>query len=54
MKKTQSMPAPILDCKVAYHIGASIKDAGKKCFAITHLQEEALLHELLTHLKTNQ
>ena len=43
----------ILDRKEAYHIGASLKDAGKKCFAITHLQEKALLHELLAHLKSN-
>ena len=40
----------ILDYKKAYHIGASIKDAGKKCFAITLLQDETLLHELLSHL----
>ena len=40
----------ILDHQEAYHIGASLKDAGKKCFAITLLQDEALLQELLTHL----
>ena len=41
----------ILDRKEAYHIGASLKDAGKKCFAITLLQEEGLLKELLGRLK---
>ena len=40
----------ILDQQKAYHIGASLKDAGKKCFAITLLQDEALLQELLAHL----
>ena len=40
----------ILDRNEAYHIGASLKDAGKKCFAITHLQEESLLHQLLGRL----
>lgn len=33
----------ILDQQKAYHIGASLKDAGKKCFAITLLQDDALL-----------
>lgn len=41
----------ILDHKEAYHVGASLKDAGKKCFAITLLQEEGLLKELLGRLK---
>ena len=41
----------ILDHKEAYHIGASLKDAGKKCFAITLLQEEGLLKELLVRLQ---
>ena len=41
----------ILDHKEAYHIGASLKDAGKKCFAITLLQEEGLLNELLGRLQ---
>ena len=40
----------ILDHQEAYHIGASLKDAGKKCFAITLLQDEDLLQELLAHL----
>ncbi|WP_027405875.1 ORF6N domain-containing protein [Anaerovibrio sp. RM50] len=40
----------ILDHQEAYHIGASVKDAGKKCFAITLLQDIALVRELLAHL----
>ena len=40
----------ILDHNEAYHVGASLKDAGKKCFAITLLQEEGLLKELLGRL----
>ncbi len=40
----------ILDHNEAYHIGASLKDAGKKCFAISLLQEEGLLKELLGRL----
>ena len=40
----------ILDQQKAYHIGASLKDAGKKCFAIILLQDDALLQELLAHL----
>ena len=37
----------ILDHKEAYHVGASLKDAGKKCFAISLLSDEALVRELL-------
>ena len=40
----------ILDHKEAYHIGASIKDAGKKCFAISLLQDEKIVRELLGRL----
>ena len=34
----------ILDEKTLYHIGASIKDAGKKAFAITRIDEEEIQH----------
>ena len=30
----------ILDKKKAYHIGASLKDAGKKCFGINLIEDE--------------
>ena len=42
----------ILDGKNAYHIGASIKDAGRKCFGITLIEEDTLVKELLNRLKT--
>ncbi len=37
----------ILDNKTAYHVGASLKDAGKKCFALTLLTDEELVKSLL-------
>ena len=41
----------ILDGTTAYHIGASLKDAGKKCFGITLLEEPQLIADLLNRLK---
>lgn len=37
----------ILDKKVLYHFGASFKDLGKKCFAITKIDSKNLLRELI-------
>ena len=37
----------IIDRKEVYHIGASIKDAGKKSFGITKLEVEDLTQSLL-------
>ena len=37
----------IIDSKEVYHIGASIKDAGKKSFGITKLEEQDLIDSLL-------
>ena len=42
----------ILDGKTAYHIGASIKDAGKKCFGISLLEDSEMVTDLLNRLKT--
>lgn len=42
----------ILDGKTAYHIGASIKDAGKKCFGISRLEDARIVSDLLNRLKT--
>ena len=42
----------ILDGKVAYHMGASIKDAGKKCFGISLLEDPGIGTDLLNRLKT--
>ena len=42
----------ILDGKTAYHIGASIKDAGKKCFGISILEDSGMVTDLLNRLRT--
>ena len=42
----------ILDDKTAYHIGASLKDAGKKCFGIDLIQDEALTKMLIEKLES--
>lgn len=41
----------IIDNKVLYHSGASFKDLGKKCFAITKIVDNNILEELLDKLK---
>lgn len=41
----------ILDSATAYHIGASLKDAGKKCFGIDLIQDEELTKMLIEKLK---
>ena len=41
----------ILDGKTAYHIGASIKDAGKKCFGISLLEDPGMVTDLLNRLR---
>lgn len=40
----------ILDKKEAYHIGASIKDAGKKCFAINRIEDAGIVQAILERL----
>ncbi len=40
----------ILDENVAYHIGASLKDAGKKCFAVNFLQDKGVIQDILQRL----
>jgi predicted O-linked N-acetylglucosamine transferase (SPINDLY family) len=54
VKKTQAFHDRfiILDKKIAYHIGASIKDAGKKCFGISLLEDSNIVIELLNRLTT--
>ncbi len=42
----------ILDEKTAYHIGASIKDAGRKCFGISLIDDSGVVKDLLNRLKT--
>ena len=41
----------ILDKKILYHSGASFKDLGKKCFAITKIESKELLDSLLDKLE---
>ena len=41
----------IIDNKILYHSGASFKDLGKKCFAITKMEDNNILKELLNKLK---
>ena len=41
----------IIDNRVLYHSGASFKDLGKKCFAITKMEDSNILKELLDKLE---
>lgn len=41
----------ILDGETAYHIGASLKDAGKKCFGIDLIQDEGLTKMFIEKLR---
>lgn len=41
----------ILDQTTAYHVGASLKDAGKKCFAISLIQDASIIHNILWRLE---
>ena len=41
----------ILDDECAYHIGASIKDAGKKCFGINKIEDTRTLQTILQRLE---
>ncbi len=52
VKRTQSFHDRflVLDQKTAYHIGASIKDAGKKCFGISLWTDPVAINDLITRL----
>lgn len=41
----------IVDGSTGYHIGASLKNAGKKCFAITKTQDVQMVEDILERLK---
>lgn len=43
----------ILDGTIGYHIGASIKDAGRKCFGINKIEDEKVISELIRRLEDN-
>ena len=42
----------ILDEKEMYHLGASIKDLGKKCFAINKIENEEMTETIIKIIKT--
>ena len=42
----------VIDNKILYHSGASFKDLGKKCFAITKIEDNKIIKDLLERLKT--
>ena len=42
----------IIDNKILYHSGASFKDLGKKCFAMTKIDDTKIIKDLLERLKT--
>ena len=41
----------IIDKTTAYHIGASLKDAGKKCFGITRIEDIRIVSDILQRLE---
>lgn len=41
----------ILDGETAYHVGASLKDAGKKCFGINLIQDAKMIKDILQRLE---
>lgn len=43
----------ILDENIGYHIGASIKDAGKRCFGINKMEDKQMIEDLLYRIKKN-
>lgn len=40
-----------IDEETAYHIGASIKDAGKKCFGISRIEDVGIISDVLQRLE---
>ena len=40
----------IIDEVMAYHVGASLKDAGKKCFAINIIEDRANIIDILNRI----
>lgn len=41
----------IIDRETAYHVGASLKDAGKKCFGISLIQDVKIIKDILQRLE---
>lgn len=44
----------ILDSRTGYHIGASLKDAGQKCFGINKIEDEKVISELLGRVECKE
>jgi hypothetical protein len=42
----------ILDSKSVYHIGASLKDAGKKCFGLSLIDDRQIVSQLLSRINS--
>lgn len=41
----------IIDGNIGYHMGASIKDAGKKCFGINRIEDVSVINDLVSRVK---
>ena len=41
----------IIDDAYAYHIGASVKDAGKKCFGVNLIEDSRMVRDIVERLK---
>ena len=41
----------IIDETLGYHIGASVKDAGKKCFAINKIEDKVTIESIVERLR---
>ena len=40
----------IIDNKELYHLGASIKDLGKKCFGINKIEEKEIIKNIINYV----
>lgn len=41
----------VIDHKELYHVGASLKDLGKKCFAISRIEDEEYIKRIIYNYK---
>lgn len=49
--KTFSASSNVMFVFLSYHIGASLKDAGKKCFGITRIEDIGIVSDILQRLE---
>ena len=40
----------VIDNKELYHIGASLKDLGKKCFAISKIEDDEYIEKIINYI----